>query len=107
MALPLTHPSVNGPSERLTGLDNGLHHKVDTLEKEHQCHTPHGSTLQCHRTVHVHWLRKLLTYMLPSHARILKPLMDQSGLITYFVDRQNPKAFVKCVCLWLQEHSLS
>jgi hypothetical protein len=29
----------------LTGLDIGLHHKVYTLEKEHQCHTPHGSTL--------------------------------------------------------------
>ncbi len=31
MALPLTHASVNEPSEKLTGLDNGLHHKVYTL----------------------------------------------------------------------------
>jgi hypothetical protein len=58
MVLPLTHSSVNGPSERLTGLDNSLHHEVYTLEKEDQCHTPHGLTLQCHRTVHVHWLQK-------------------------------------------------
>ncbi len=34
MALPLTHSSVNGPSEKLTGLDNGLYHNVYTLEKE-------------------------------------------------------------------------
>ena len=34
MALPLTHSSVNGPSERLTGLDNCLHHEVYTLEKK-------------------------------------------------------------------------
>jgi hypothetical protein len=34
MALPLTHSSVNGPSEKLTGLDIGLHHKVYTFEKE-------------------------------------------------------------------------
>jgi hypothetical protein len=34
MALPLTHASVNGPSEKPTGLDNGLYHKVYTLEKE-------------------------------------------------------------------------
>jgi hypothetical protein len=40
MALPLTHLSVNGLSEKLTGLDNGLHHEVYTLEKEDQCHTP-------------------------------------------------------------------
>jgi hypothetical protein len=33
--------------------------------------------------------------MLPSHAHLLKPLMDQSGLTTYFMDRQNTKAFVK------------
>jgi hypothetical protein len=43
--------------------------------------------------------------VLPSHAHILKPLMDQSGLTTYFMDRHNTKVFVKCVCLWLQEHS--
>jgi hypothetical protein len=64
------------------------------LGKKDWCHTPHGLTLQCHRTVHVHWLHKLLLYMLPSHAHILKPLTDQSGLITYFMDRQN----VKCIC---------
>ncbi len=34
MALPLTHSSVNGPSEKLTGLDNGVRHDVYTLEKE-------------------------------------------------------------------------
>jgi hypothetical protein len=34
MALPLTHSSVNGPSEKMTGLDNGLHHDVYTIEKE-------------------------------------------------------------------------
>ncbi len=99
--------SVNGPSEKLTCLDNGFHHEVYTLENEHQCHTPHGSTLQCHRTVHVYWLRKLLSYMSPSCAHILKLLTDQFGLTTNFMDRQYPKAFVKCVCLWLQEHSLS
>jgi hypothetical protein len=92
MALPLTQSSVNGPSEKLTGLDNGLHHKVYTLEKDHKCHTPHGLTLQCHRTVHVHWLRKLLSYMLQSCTHILKPLMDQSGLTAYFMDRQNAES---------------
>ncbi len=91
MALPLTHSSVNGPSERLTGLDYGLHHKVYTLEIEDWCHTPHGSTLQRHRTVHVHWLRKLLSYMLPDHTHILIPLMDRSSLTTFFMDRQNAK----------------
>ncbi len=70
MALPLTRSSVNGPSVKLTGLDNGLHHEVYTLEKEHQCHTPHGLTLQCHRTVHVHWLYELLLDMSPSCAHI-------------------------------------
>jgi hypothetical protein len=34
MASPLTHSSVNGPLEKLTGLDNGLHHEVFTLEKK-------------------------------------------------------------------------
>ncbi len=92
MALPSTHSSVNGLSERLTSLDTGLHHEVYTLEKEDRCHTPHWLTLQCHRNVHVHWLRKLLSYMLPSCAHILKPLTDQSGLITYFMDRQNAKS---------------
>ena len=33
MALPLTHLSVNGPIEKLTGLDIGLHHKVHTWKK--------------------------------------------------------------------------
>jgi hypothetical protein len=83
---------VNGPSERLTGLDNGLCHEVYTLEKEHQCHTPHGLTLQCHRTVHVHWLHKLLSYMLQNRAHILKLLTDQSGLTAYFMDRQNAES---------------
>ncbi len=107
MALPLTHSSVNGPLERLTWFNNGLHHKVYTLEKEYQCHPPHESTLQCHRTVHVHWLCKLLLYMSQSCAHILKPLTDQSGLIpTSWTDKMQ-KAFVQCVCLWLQEHSLS
>jgi hypothetical protein len=62
MASPLAHSSVNGPSEKINGLDIGLHHKVYTLEKEHQCHTPHGLTLHCHRTVHIQWLRKLLLW---------------------------------------------
>jgi hypothetical protein len=42
MALPLTYSSVNGPSEKLTGLDIGLHHEVYALEKEDQCHISHG-----------------------------------------------------------------
>jgi hypothetical protein len=33
--------------------------------------------------------------MLPSCAHILKPLMDQSGLIIYFIDRQNAKSICK------------
>jgi hypothetical protein len=70
--------------------------RFNALEKEDRCHTPHGSTLQCHRTVHFDWLHKLLLYVSPSRARILKPLMDQSGLTTYFIDGQNSKAFVKC-----------
>ncbi len=36
--------TVNPLKEKLTGLDIGLHHKVYTLEKDDQCHTPHGST---------------------------------------------------------------
>ncbi len=63
-----------GPSEKLTGLDNGLHQEVSYLGKrENRCHIPHGLTLQCHRTVHVHWLRKLILYMSQSHAHIIKP----------------------------------
>ncbi len=92
MASPLTHSGVNGPSEKLTGLDYGLDHKVYTLEKEDRCHPPHGLTLQCHRTVHVHWLSKLLSYMMQSHAHILKPLTNQSGLTAYFMDRQNAES---------------
>jgi hypothetical protein len=95
MALPLTHSSVNEPSARLTGLDNGLYHEVYTLEKEHQCHTSHGLTLQFHRTVHVHWLREIYLYMLSSRVHILKPLTDQSGLTTYFMDRPNAKSICK------------
>jgi hypothetical protein len=34
MASPLAHSSVNGPSEKLTGLDNGLCLNDYTLEKE-------------------------------------------------------------------------
>ncbi len=95
MALPLTHSSVNGPSEKLTGLDIGLRHKVYTLEKNHWCHTPNGLTLQCHRTVHVHWLRKLLSWYVVRCAHILKLLTDQSGLTTYFMDRRNAKIICK------------
>ncbi len=40
-------------------------------KREHWCHTLHGLTLQCHRTVHVHWLPKLLLYMSQSHAHII------------------------------------
>jgi hypothetical protein len=94
------------PSEKLTGLDNGLRHNVNTLEKEHQCHTPHGLTLQCHRTVHVHWLCNLLSYMSQKSCTYHYTGLIR-GLITYFMDRQNADAFVQCMCLWLQEHSLS
>ncbi len=65
------------------------------LVKKHQCYTPHGSTLQCHRTVHLHWLRKYYCDMLSRCAHILKPLTDQSGLTTKFTDRQNAKSICK------------
>ncbi len=57
--------------------------------------------------VHVHWLCKLSSYMSQNCKHILKLLTDQSGLTIYIMDRQNTKAFVKCVCLWRQEHNLS
>jgi hypothetical protein len=101
-ALPLTHSSVNGRSEKLTGLDNGLHHEAYTLEQEDWCHPPHGSTLQCHRTEHVDWLRKLLYYMLQSQEHILKLLTDQSSLTTYFRDRQNAES-ICTMCLLITE----
>ncbi len=52
-----------------------------TLEKENRCHSTYGSSSQRHRTVHVHF--GCINYyrdMWLSHARILKPLTDQSGL---------------------------
>ncbi len=107
IALPLTHSSVNGPSEKLTGLNIGLHHEVYTLEKEHWCHTLHGLTLQCHRMCTFIGCANYYCDVSLSCTCILEPLTDQSGLTTYFIDRQNPKAFVKCMCLWLQKHSLS
>jgi hypothetical protein len=44
------------------------------------------------RTVHVHWLHKLLLYMSQSRAHIPQSLMDQSGLTTCFMDRQNAES---------------
>ncbi len=98
LALPLTPLSVNGPSEKLTGLNIGLQHKVYTLEKEHWYHTPHGSTLQHHRIWMFIGCANYYCDMLPSCALILKPLTDQSGLTTYFMDRQNVKSIFK-MCL--------
>jgi hypothetical protein len=95
MALPFTHFSVNGPSEKLTGLSIGLHQKVYTLEKEHRCHTPHGLTLQCHRMCMFIGCANYCCDMSPSCEHILKPLRDQSSLITYFMDRQNAKSICK------------
>ena len=95
VALPLTHLSVNGLSEKLTGLDIGLNHKVYTLEKEHWCHTqmdwPCNATELCMFIGCVNYYHD----MLPSCAHILKPLTDQSGLTTYFIDRPNAKGICK------------
>jgi hypothetical protein len=95
MALPLTHSSVNGLSEKLTSLDIGLHHKAYTLEKEHQCHTPMDQL--CNATELCIFIGYVNFYydMLPNCAHILKPLIDQASLTTYFIDRQNAKGICK------------
>ncbi len=36
--------------------------RLEALEKEDRCHTTYGSSLQCHQTAHVHWLRQLLLW---------------------------------------------
>ncbi len=98
MTLSLTHSSVNGPSEKMTGLDNGLHHKVYTLEKEDRCHPPHGWTLQCPELCmfigYVNYYRKCcrVAHISLNHWRI-NPVWQPSS----WTDKMQ-KAFVQCVC---------
>jgi hypothetical protein len=95
MALPLTHSSVNGLSEKMTGLDFGLHQEVLYLGKKHRCHTPMGQPCN---TTELRMFVGCINYyrnMLPSCTHILKPLADQSGLTTYFIDRQDAKGICK------------
>jgi hypothetical protein len=95
MALPFTHSSVNGPSEKLTGVDNGLNTRFHALEKEDKCHT--AMDQPCNATELCMFIGCVNYYpnMFPSCAHTLKPLTDQSDLTTYFIDRQNAKGICK------------
>ncbi len=72
MALPLIHLSVNGPSKLARLLDYTT--RLKALEKEDRHHITHGLSLQCHRTVHVHWLRKLLLWHVAESCTYLKTI---------------------------------
>jgi hypothetical protein len=99
MALPSTHSSVNGPSEKITGLDFGLHQEVYTLEKEDQCHTPMDQPCNATELCMFIGCKNYYCSVSPSRAHIIKSLTDQSSLTTYFINRQNTKAFVQWVSL--------
>jgi hypothetical protein len=93
IALPLTHSSVNGPSEKLTGLDNGLCHNDNTLEKENidailHMDQPCNATELC---MFIGYVNYCCTCCRVVHIS-LNLLMDQSNLTTYFMDRQNAES---------------
>ncbi len=78
------------PSERLTGLDNGLCHNVYTLEKENidailRMDLPCNTTELCMFIGYVNYVHvaESCTYQYTGLIR---------GLITYFMDRQNAES---------------
>ncbi len=69
--------------------------------------TPQGLYLGKQRSMpYSTWINIDYCDMLPSWACILKPLMDQSGLTTYFMDRRNAKGICK-MCLLMAANALA
>ncbi len=96
------------PSQRLTGLDNGLRHDVFTLEKENinailHMDWPCNATELCMFIGYVNYYRTCCRVAHKSLNRI-DPRFDN-----LFHGKTKCKRILQMqnVCLWLQEHSLS